>query len=396
MTLTKILVVEDEGVVALDLEHQLKELGYMVPAVVATGEDALRLVATTSPDIVLMDIRLAGDMDGIEAAVQVRAQFSTPVIFLTAHADDKTLDRAKRTQPTGYLIKPFGETELKTTIEIALVRHQLEQQERAYTQRLQHEIEARQRVEAALAHERDQLQHYVAELEARNEDLDAFAHTVAHDLKNPLNIILGYTKLLAEDYATMPAEQLYADLGAIAQSAKKMSELIDELLLLACVRHTDVERHPLDMANIVSGALQRLTEVIEAHQAEIVLPATWPLATGYAAWVEEVWVNYLCNAIKHGGQPPRVTLDATFQADDMVCFWIRDSGPGLTPEEQTRLFLPFTQRIPWQANGHGLGLSIVRCIVETLGGQVGVKSQGGQGSAFFFTLPAVTHDPRCF
>ena len=389
MTPTKILVVEDEGGVAL--EHQLKELGYMVPAVVATGEDALRLVAKTSPDIVLMDIRLAGDMDGIEAAARVRAQFSTPVIFLAVHADDKTLDRAKRTQPAGYLIKPVGEMELKTTIEIALVRHQREQQKRVYTQRLQHEIEARQRVEAALAHERDQLHHYVAELEARNEDLDAFAHTVAHDLKNPLSIILGYAQLLDEDYATMPAEQLHSGLGAIAQSAKKISELVDELLLLACARHTDVERHPLDMASLVSGALQRLTEVITAHQAEIVLPATWPQATGYAAWVEEVWFNYLSNAIKYGGPSPRVTLGTSPPSDGMVRFWVRDTGPGLTPEDQSRLFTPCAQLAPALAQGHGLGLSIVWRIVEKLGGQVGVESQVGHGSTFFFTLPLVPH-----
>ncbi len=119
-------------------------------AVAATGEDAIRLVAETSPDIVLMDIRLAGKMDGISAAAAIRAQFDIPVVFLTAHADTATLDRAKEAEPYGYLIKPFVRNELKPTIEIALARHNLRQQEQIYTQRLEQEIEERKRVEAAL------------------------------------------------------------------------------------------------------------------------------------------------------------------------------------------------------------------------------------------------------
>ena len=395
MTVTKVLVVEDEGVVALDLQHQLTRLGYMVPAVAATGEDALRLVAETAPDIVLMDIRLAGELDGIEAAALVRAQFATPVIFLTAHSDDQTLARAKQTQPLGYLIKPLRETELKPTIVMALMRHQLEQQERAHTQRLQQEIEARQRVEVALAHERDQLRHYVTELETRNADLDAFAQTVAHDLQNPLSVILGYAWELAEYDTTIPKEQLCDGLTVIVQSGQRMNRIIAELLLLASVVHTDEKLRSFDMATIVAAAQQRLTEVIAVYQAEIVLPATWPLVMGYAAWVEEVWANYLDNAIKYGGQPPRVTLGANRQSDGMVRFWVRDNGSGLTSEEQGRLFVPFTRLAQAQATGHGLGLSIVRRIVEKLGGQVGVESQVGQGSTFFFTLPAANDQSGC-
>ncbi len=105
--------------------------------------------------------------------------------------------------------------------------------------------------------------------------------------------------------------------------------------------------------------------------------------------MEEVWFNYISNAIKYGGQPPRVELGADFPPDapGMVRFWVRDNGPGLTPEEQSRLFTPFTQ-VRHTGRGHGLGLSIVKRIVEKLGGQVSVESQPGQGSTFFFTLPA--------
>jgi len=108
---------------------------------------------------------------------------------------------------------------------------------------------------------------------------------------------------------------------------------------------------------------------------------------GHAEWIVEVWANYLSNSIKYGGQPPRVKLGAEVQPNGMVRFWVRDNGPGLSPEEQARLFTPFTRLDQVRAKGHGLGLSIVRRIVEKLGGQVGVESQIGQGSSFFFTLP---------
>jgi signal transduction histidine kinase len=168
-----------------------------------------------------------------------------------------------------------------------------------------------------------------------------------------------------------------------------MSSIIAELLLLAGVRTMEAEPEPLDMASIVDEAQQRLVDMIEEHRAEILLPDVWPVAWGHAPWIEEAWVIYLSNALRYGGRPPRVELGASVQADGMVRFWVRDNGLGLTPEEQDRLFAPFTKLDQTRAEGHGLGLSIVRRIIEKLGGQVGVESDGlpGQGSVFTFTLP---------
>jgi signal transduction histidine kinase len=144
---------------------------------------------------------------------------------------------------------------------------------------------------------------------------------------------------------------------------------------------------PLDMTNIVTQVLQRLAHIIEEHEAEITLPKTWPVALGYGPWIEEVWANYISNAIKYGGQPPRIELGADSQKSGPIRFWIHDDGPGLTPEEQSRLFTPFTRLDQVRAKGYGLGLSIVQRIVSKLGGQVGVESKLGQGSTFSFTLP---------
>lgn len=119
----KIMIVEDEIVVAMELEEKLRAMGYEVAGIASSGEDAVSEVEVTRPDLVLMDVRLQGEMDGIQAAELIRRRHNLPVIYLTAYADDSTLQRAKITEPYGYLVKPFSETELHTNIEVALYKH---------------------------------------------------------------------------------------------------------------------------------------------------------------------------------------------------------------------------------------------------------------------------------
>ncbi len=129
-----ILVVEDERIVAEDIIRSLQSLGYGISAVVSSGEKAFQKIAETNPDLVLMDIVLKGDMDGIEAAELIRTQFSIPVVYLTAYADERLLQRAKATEPYGYILKPFEDRELHTTIEMALYKHEMEKKLRASEQ----------------------------------------------------------------------------------------------------------------------------------------------------------------------------------------------------------------------------------------------------------------------
>jgi two-component system, LytTR family, response regulator LytT len=124
MAKLKILVVEDESIVAKDIQNSLKKLGYVVPTVVASGEKAIEEVEQSRPDLVLMDIMLKGDINGVEAANTIRENYDIPVIFLTAYADDNTLGKAKIAEPYGYIIKPFKEKELQTTIEMAMYKHE--------------------------------------------------------------------------------------------------------------------------------------------------------------------------------------------------------------------------------------------------------------------------------
>lgn len=118
----KILVVEDESIIALNIKKKLKSFGYTVPAMATTGEEAIKMAEITFPDLILMDVRLKGEMDGIQTAAEIRKSFDIPIIFLTAYSDDKVLERAKKTEPYGYIVKPFKAHDLKSNIEVALYR----------------------------------------------------------------------------------------------------------------------------------------------------------------------------------------------------------------------------------------------------------------------------------
>lgn len=126
MSEVKILIVEDESIVAMDIKHRAEGLGYLVTAITPSGEEALENVAENKPDLVLMDIVLKGEMDGIEAAQKIRDAYDIPVVYLTAYSDERTLKRAKITEPFGYIIKPFEDRELHSAVEVALYKHQME------------------------------------------------------------------------------------------------------------------------------------------------------------------------------------------------------------------------------------------------------------------------------
>jgi two-component system, sensor histidine kinase and response regulator len=234
----------------------------------------------------------------------------------------------------------------------------------------------------------EELRQFNAELQARNAELNAFAYTVAHDIKNPLHLMIGYADVLADTYALLPADVVVKSLQTILKSGRKLNSITDNLLLLSQVRQKDIVTEPLDMEVIVAEARLRVSNLID-DQTEIRVPARWPRALGYEPWVEEVWANYLSNALKHGAQPARIELGGEPLPNGMVRFWTRDNGNGIALTEQALLFAAFYQPAD-SSSGYGLGLSIVKRIVEKLGGEVAVQSSGvpGEGSTFSFTLPA--------
>jgi signal transduction histidine kinase len=237
----------------------------------------------------------------------------------------------------------------------------------------------------------------MAELEREKliYELDAYAHTVAHDLKNPLALTIGYGELLAAIHPfTHENQAIY--LERMQKNGRRMLQIVDELLLLATVIGQDhISVEPISMSDLIQAVLERFETTISQTQAEICLPEQFPLVKGYGPWIEEVWANYISNALKYGGEPPHITVGFdTSAATDLVRFWVKDNGDGLELSAQKRLFQEFERLEQKRAQGHGLGLSVVRRIIERLNGQVGVESEIGSGCLFFFTLPAVPAVPQ--
>lgn len=233
-----------------------------------------------------------------------------------------------------------------------------------------------------------QLREQVSALQVRNRELEEYAQMVAHDLKEPLSVMI-LTSSLITAVPDLTSQELKEYLQQIGLTAYEMKRIINALLLFAEVSRAEAPVASVHMERIVEHVQDRLSYMIKEQQAQIILPPVWPVAIGYGPWIEEVWANYLSNALTYGGRRPRIELGASATSDGMLRFWTRDNGPGVPPEACTRLFIPYNQIGGHnRSSGHGLGLSIVRSIVEKLGGQVGVESELGAGSLFFFTLPA--------
>jgi len=360
-----VLIVDDMPTNLKMLFSYLRQLGFKV-LVAENGEDALVGVAHAPPALILLNVMMPY-MDGFETCRRLKENEATrdiPVIFMTALSE--TVDKVKGFEvgAVDYLTKPVQHEEVLARITTHLT-----------LRRLQKTLEEKNQL----------LEQQNILLKEENAELEAFAHTVAHDLKNPLNGITGLSSLLAYKLASSLDAQSLDFLQRIKQSGLEMAKIIDALLLLASSHHQEVDMEPLSMVEIITSVQQRLAHTIE--ECEIVISPEWPTALGYAPWIEEVWANYISNGLKYGGRPPRLELGAT-PFNGYIRFWVRDNGKGLTSEQQSQLFVPFTRLSKVRVEGHGLGLSIVQRVINRCGGQVGVESQVGQGSTFNFTLPA--------
>lgn len=359
-----VLVVDDTPANLEVVSAILERYDYtLLSAMDARG--ALRICGQVQPDLILLDVMMPGT-DGYQLCEQLKADPSTrdiPVIFMTALSglDDKV--RAFNVGGADYITKPIQREDLvaRVGVHVKLSRTLRE------------------------LHDRNQA------LTRMNDELDAFAHTVAHDLKNPLNSVVGLSQLLQDmlgDPAT--ASQLGEIAGHISTSARKMSQIIEALLLLSGVNRQQVALQPVSMESLLDDLLNtRLRAQFEETQTQIQREPL-PEALGYSPWIEEVWVNYLSNALKYGGRPPRIHI-GTESRGELIRYWVQDNGAGLDEAAQAKLFTPFTRlHQVTDQEGHGLGLSIVQRICQRLGGDCGVESTPGEGSRFYFELPAVT------
>ena len=483
MESTQILVVEDESIVAKDLARRLQDRGYAVPVVVSSGADAIQKAAETRPGLILMDIHLRGEMDGVEAAAQIRARFDIPVIYLTAYADEATLERAQRTEPFGYILKPFEERELQATIKIALYKHQVERRLKESEARyrglyrglfenandgivsmsldgmittvnrglevmlrwpreeligqpygkiftLASAAQGEERLRRALTVERFPST-YEAELvrqdgsvvpvevrasflgdkegkligilgihcdistrKALERQRAEFLALFTRDIKTPVEVILGYSDLLLEEARERDAKAKEDEdaLERLTSNARTIYSLATNYLQLSRIEagHLTVGKQPLLLTDLLrrvgrqyQGEARRRRITLEFHLQEGL-----PAVEGDTLGLEQIFTNLLNNALKFTPELGRVTVSATQQNGEVVIA-VADTGLGIAPEEVATIFEKYRRVGTAQdREGVGLGLFIVKTLVEAHRGRLAVESTLGAGTCFSVFLPA--------
>ncbi len=227
-----------------------------------------------------------------------------------------------------------------------------------------------------------------AALERRNQELHAYAHTVAHDLKAPMNSVVVALDLLRERWDELEHQQRTRLMSVASNAGRRTADIVDQLLLLAQVRSGEAEPRELDMDTIVEAALDETRAAFPGFPLSPERPQQWPTALGHGPWVERIWVNYLSNALKYAGQLPRLQLGAELDGAGQAVFWVQDDGPGVPQERQSGLFEPRSGPGTEGTQGHGLGLSIVRRIARRLDGDAGYQQGELGGALFWFSLPS--------
>jgi len=232
------------------------------------------------------------------------------------------------------------------------------------------------------------LRNEILEKEKLIADLDAYARSVAHDLKNPISGMIGLTDFIKDYILSQNTDEALELLEMVNTQSQKMVEIVDELLLLSRIRKEDIVPVKIDMYSIVKEAINRLKYLVESRGAIIEFPEEWPVVMGHGQWIEEVWVNLISNSIKYGGDPPKIVIGSDKVPMGFYRFWISDNGPGISQEFMDKLFVDFERLGQKKVEGHGLGLSITKRIIEKLGGKVFVTSENipGQGCTFSFLL----------
>ncbi len=228
-----------------------------------------------------------------------------------------------------------------------------------------------------------------ANLTARNQELYAFSHTVAHDLKAPLQILLGYADLLKRGVAKTEQKELMVSSDMISSFALKMGTIIDSLLLLAEVRGKELELATVDMQATAESAALRFENLIQSRGITLAIDEDMPSAMTYGPWIEEVFANLIGNAVKYIGREnpaPRIEVRG-YTAGLQIVYEVIDNGLGISEDDQKNLFQPFARFHKTENLGHGLGLTITQRILHKLKGEISATSKPGEGTTFRFNLP---------
>ena len=375
MTDARIMVVEDEGIVALDIQSKLRGMGYEVPEIVSSAADAVASAHSILPDLVLMDIQLDGETDGVAAAERITGELQIPVVYLTAYSDEATLERAKAAQPMGYLLKPFEERDLYTTIEIALHKHRVEKEKAQLEERLRQS--------------------------AKMEAIGQLTAGLAHNFNNMLQGVIGNLDLAA----LRAPDDLVPFLEDAAYDAERAGKLLQQLMLF--YRNEQGSHARLEVQTVIAEAVELCRQTFPPDVSITVAEdAPLPPVSGDRHRLRQCLINVCTNAkealIQRGDILDRTILiqpeSVSFAADDdagppdaiagqYVRVRISDNGAGMDEGTQERMFEPFftTKQSPVPA---GLGLAVVYGIIRDHGGWIDCESEPGKGTTLAIYLPS--------
>ena len=375
MTDARILVVEDEGIVALDIQNKLRAMGYEVPKIVSSARDAVESAHAILPDLVLMDIQLEGEMDGVAAAQRITDELQIPVVYLTAYADDATLERAKSAQPMGYLLKPIEERDLYTTVEIALHKHEVEKEKARLEERLRQS--------------------------SKMEAIGQLTAGLAHNFNNMLQGVIGNLDLAA----LKAPDELIPFLDDAAFDAERAGKLLQQLMLF--YRNEQSSHARLEMPEVIAEAVELCHQTFPPDVAITVDDGPpLPAIAGDRDRLRQCLINVCTNAkeaviqrrdisdrsilirsetVSFAAEEEDTTPDAI--AGQYVRVRISDNGVGMDAGTQERMFEPFftTKQSPVPA---GLGLAVVYGIIRDHGGWIDCESEQGKGTTLSIYIPS--------
>ncbi|MFC5192233.1 ATP-binding protein [Algoriphagus aquatilis] len=385
----RILIVEDDSVSALLLQRALEKNAHQIIGIADTGEKALDLLDEHGADIVMMDINLAGELDGIKTTEIINEKFDIPVVYLSASSDAETLNKVVGTNPSAYVIKPFNIRELNMVIELAIFKDRKEKElqklnnelEEKVKQRTSELFEANKELTKALEKERE-----INELKSR------IVLNVSHGFKTPLTSILSSAQLL-QIYAEKehPLKQkIGKHASKIEHSVRALNNLLTSVLFFGKADENKMEYKPkkVFMATFVKDLLDNVKAGIENDvtiKSEVVnLPKT---VTTDPDLLYQILENLLSNAVKYSKDGKEVDFKLSMENNRLVAT-VSDKGIGIPKAEQGKLFDRFFRGgNVGIVEGTGLGLSIVKKCIEVLEGEISFESEAGKGTTFQVSVP---------